>query len=322
MQSRILDGEFVEAGATIGKNAKETLKDADVVLKVRRPEAAELKDYKSGALVVSIMDPYGHEPAIKALAEAGVAAVAVELMPRITRAQVMDVLSSQANLAGYQSVIDAAANYGRALPMMMTAGGYAKPMSAEYQAKQAALVAEHIKKQDIVVTTALIPGRPAPRLISAEMVEPMKPGSVLVDLAVERGGNVEGAKAGKIVSLGDAADTDAAYAGFGVDFDVAPRTQVGLNATGFAGSNLGAALDGLAGVWALAGDTDGVDGLEEIVGAILTPDTLDRAWAAGIRPRDVLADNDGHGFFGALGDAVITRPNLTNVNDFRAAIIH
>jgi NAD(P) transhydrogenase subunit alpha len=267
--SRILDAEFAEAGATIGKSAKETLEDADIVLKVRRPEAAELKDYKSGTLVVGIMDPYGHEEAIKALAEAGVTAFAMEMLPRITRAQVMDVLSSQANLAGYQSVIDAAANYGRALPMMMTAAGtvpaarvfimgagvaglqaiatarrmgavvsatdvrpaskeqveslgakfiavedeefkqaetaagYAKPMSAEYQAKQAALTAEHIKKQDIVITTALIPGRPAPRLVSADMVKTMKPGSVLVDLAVERGGNVEGAKAGEVVTVGN-----------------------------------------------------------------------------------------------------------------------
>jgi NAD(P) transhydrogenase subunit alpha len=267
--SRILDAEYADAGAAIGPTAADTLKDADIVLKVRRPEGPELKDYKSGALVVGIMDPYGHEDAIETLANAGVTAFAMELMPRITRAQVMDVLSSQANLAGYQAVIDAAANYGRALPMMMTAAGtvpaarifvmgagvaglqaiatarrmgavvsatdvrpaakeqveslgakfiavedeefkqaetaagYAKPMSAEYQAKQAALVAEHIKKQDIVITTALIPGRPAPKLVSADMVKSMKPGSVLVDLAVERGGNVEGAKAGEIVMVGE-----------------------------------------------------------------------------------------------------------------------
>ena len=238
--------------------------DADVVLKVRRPAEAELASYKKGALVIAIMDPYGNEAALAAMARAGVTAFAMELMPRITRAQVMDVLSSQANLAGYRAVIDAAAEYGRALPMMMTAagtvpatkvfvmgvgvaglqaiatarrlgavvtatdvrpaakeqveslgakfiavedeefkqaetaGGYAKEMSKEYQAKQAALVAEHIKKQDIVITTALIPGRPAPRLISADMVRSMRPGSVIVDLAVERGGNVEGAKPGKV----------------------------------------------------------------------------------------------------------------------------
>src|SRR5580692_5048848 len=192
--------------------------------------------------------------ALKAMADAGVSAFAMELMPRITRAQVMDVLSSQANLAGYRAVIEGAEAFGRAFPMMMTAagtvpaakvfvmgvgvaglqaiatarrlgaivtatdvrpatkeqveslgakflavedeefknaqaaGGYAKEMSKEYQAKQAALVAEHIKKQDIIITTALIPGRPAPRLVTAEMVKSMKPGSVLVDLAVERGG--------------------------------------------------------------------------------------------------------------------------------------
>ena len=269
--SRIPDDDFAAAGATIAKTAAETLKDADIVLKVRRPEAAELKPYKAGMLVVGIMDPYGHEAAIKALAEAGVVAFAMELMPRITRAQSMDVLSSQANLAGYQAVIDAAGQYGRALPMMMTAAGtvpaarvfvmgagvaglqaiatarrmgavvtatdvrpaakeqveslgakfvavedeefkqaetaagYAKPMSAEYQAKQAALVAEHIKKQDIVITTALIPGRPAPRLVTKEMVASMRPGSVIVDLAVERGGNVEGAKPDEVVSVGEVA---------------------------------------------------------------------------------------------------------------------
>ncbi len=241
--------------------------DADIVLKVRRPSADEAKGYRKGALVLAIMDPYGNEAAVKAMADAGVVAFAMELMPRITRAQSMDVLSSQANLAGYRAVIDGSAEYGRALPMMMTAagtvpaakvfvmgvgvaglqaiatarrlggivtatdvrpavkeqvqslgakfiavedeefkqaetaGGYAKEMSKEYQAKQAALIAEHIKKQDIVITTALIPGRPAPRLVSREMVASMRPGSVLVDLAVERGGNVEGAKAGAVVEV-------------------------------------------------------------------------------------------------------------------------
>ena len=241
-----------------------------MVLKVRRPLANELGEYKKAALVIAIMDPYGHEAELKQMADAGLSAFAMELMPRITRAQSMDVLSSQANLAGYRAVIDAAEEYGRALPMMMTAagtvpaakvfimgvgvaglqaiatarrlgavvtatdvrpatkeqveslgakflavedeefknaqtaGGYAKEMSKEYQAKQAALVAEHIKKQDIVITTALIPGRPAPRLISADMVASMRPGSVIVDLAVERGGNVEGAKAGEVVQAGPA----------------------------------------------------------------------------------------------------------------------
>jgi NAD(P) transhydrogenase subunit alpha len=263
-KSGIPDAEFTAAGAAIAADAA---KDADVVLKVRRPDASELAAYKKGALVVAIMDPYGNDAALKAMADAGIVAFAMELMPRITRAQSMDVLSSQANLAGYRAVIDGAAEYGRALPMMMTAagtvpaakvfvmgvgvaglqaiatarrlgaivtatdvrpvtkeqveslgakflavedeefknaqtaGGYAKEMSKEYQAKQAALTAEHIKKQDIVITTALIPGRPAPRLISAEMVASMRPGSVIVDLAVERGGNVEGAKAGEVARV-------------------------------------------------------------------------------------------------------------------------
>jgi NAD(P) transhydrogenase subunit alpha len=264
LKSGILDADYEAAGATVSRDA---VRDADIVLKVRRPNEMELTAYKKGALVIAIMDPYGHEAALAALARAGVVAFAMELMPRITRAQVMDVLSSQANLAGYRAVIDAAAEYGRAFPMMMTpagtvpaakafimgvgvaglqaiatarrlgaivtatdvrpavkeqvaslgakfiavedeefkqaetAGGYAKEMSKEYQAKQAALVAEHVKKQDIVITTALIPGRPAPRLITAEMVASMKPGSVIVDLAVERGGNVEGAKPGAVVEI-------------------------------------------------------------------------------------------------------------------------
>jgi len=221
---------------------------------VRRPTEAEIAGYKAGALVIAIMDPFGNDAALAALAKAGLTTFAMELLPRITRAQGMDVLSSQANLAGYRAVIDGSAEYGRALPMMMTAagtvpaakvfvmgagvavvtatdvrpaakeqvqslgakfvaveddefkqaetaGGYAKEMSKDYQAKQAALVAEHIKKQDIVVTTALIPGRPAPRLISGEMVASMRPGSVIVDLAVERGGNVEGAKPGELAEV-------------------------------------------------------------------------------------------------------------------------
>jgi len=262
--SRITDAEFEKAGAKIGKASDAA--GADVVLKVRRPVDAELKGYNRGALVLASMDPYGNEKAVAVMASAGVSAFAMEFMPRITRAQSMDVLSSQANLAGYQAVIDAAAEYDRAMPMMMTAagtvpaakvfimgvgvaglqaiatarrlgavvtatdvrpavkeqvqslgakflaveddefraaetaGGYAKEMSKEYQAKQAALTAEHIAKQDIVITTALIPGRPAPRLISAEMIAAMKPGSIVVDLAVERGGNVEGAVAGKVVT--------------------------------------------------------------------------------------------------------------------------
>jgi NAD(P) transhydrogenase subunit alpha len=264
IDSGILDSDYQAAGATIASGA---VKDADIVLKVRRPTAGELASYKRGAIVIALMDPFGNEAALKAMAEAGIVAFAMELMPRITRAQTMDVLSSQANLAGYRAVIDASAEYGRAFPMMMTAAGtvpaarvfvmgagvaglqaiatarrlgavvtatdvrpaakeqvqslgakfiavedeefkqaetaagYAKEMSKEYQAKQAALVAEHIAKQDIVITTALIPGRPAPRLISKEMVASMKPGSVIVDLAIERGGNCELAKPGEVAQV-------------------------------------------------------------------------------------------------------------------------
>ena len=265
VKSGIPDAEFIAAGATVVDSAVD---GADVVLKVRRPTSSELARYKRGALVIAVMDPYGEDAALKAMADAGVTAFAMKLIPRITRAQAMDVLSSQANLAGYRAVIDGAAEYGRALPMMMTAagtvpaarvfvmgagvaglqaiatarrlgaivtatdvrpaskeqveslgakfvaveddefkqaetaGGYAKEMSKEYQAKQAGLVAEHIKKQDIVITTALIPGRPAPRLISKEMVASMRPGSVIVDLAVERGGNCECAKPGEVTEVG------------------------------------------------------------------------------------------------------------------------
>ena len=263
--SRAPDSEYEAAGARIG-----SIKDAaqaDVILKVRRPTAKEIARYKSGAVVMAIMDPYGNEGALAEMARAGLTSFAMELMPRITRAQSMDVLSSQANLAGYQAVIEAAVVYDRALPMMMTAagtvpaakvfvmgagvaglqaiatarrlgaqvsatdvrpaakeqvaslgakfiaveddefkaaetaGGYAKEMSKDYQAKQAALVAEHIAKQDIVITTALIPGRPAPRLVSRAMLKAMRPGAVAVDLAVERGGNIEGAVSGEVAGV-------------------------------------------------------------------------------------------------------------------------
>ena len=264
-QSGMTDDDFAAAGAIIAKTAKDTLKDAEIVLKVRRPSSAEIKLIKKGALVLAIMDPYDSAEALAAMAAAGLTTFSMELMPRITRAQVMDVLSSQANLAGYRAVIDAASDYGRGMPMMMTAAGtvpaakvfvmgagvaglqaiatarrlgavvtatdvrpaakeqvaslgakfvavedeefkqaetatgYAKPMSAEYQAKQSDLVAAHIAKQDIVITTALIPGRPAPKLVSEAMVKSMRAGSVIVDLAVERGGNVALAKAGETV---------------------------------------------------------------------------------------------------------------------------
>jgi NAD(P) transhydrogenase subunit alpha len=263
--SGILDTEYEAAGARIGQSADAG--SADIVLRVSRPAAAEIASYKSGAAVFAAMDPYGNEEALAAMAKAGLTAFAMELMPRITRAQSMDILSSQANLAGYRAVIDAAHEYGRALPMMMTAAGtvpaakvfvmgagvaglqaiatarrlgavvsatdvrpaakeqvaslgakfiavedeefkaaetaagYAKPMSEAYQAKQAALVAEHIAKQDIVITTALIPGRPAPRLVTRSMLASMKPGSVAVDLAVERGGNIEGSEKGRVATV-------------------------------------------------------------------------------------------------------------------------
>ena len=259
----VADSEFQASGASIGMDAITTCAGADLVLRVRRPSEADLAGLRPGALVVAMMDPYGHEAAVGAIARSGVAAFAMEFMPRITRAQSMDVLSSQANLAGYRAVIDAAAEYGRALPMMMTAagtvpaakvfimgvgvaglqaiatarrlgaivsatdvrpatkeqveslgakfvavegeefrqaetaGGYAKEMSKDYQVKQAALIAAHVAKQDMVVTTALIPGRPAPRLLSAEMISAMRSGSVIVDLAVERGGNCELSRMGE-----------------------------------------------------------------------------------------------------------------------------
>ena len=263
--ARITDAEYEAAGAALAADARTALQGADIVLTVRRPAAASLAGVNRGALVIGALDPYGNEADVAALAQAGVTAVSMEFMPRITRAQVMDILSSQANLAGYQGVIEAAAVFDRALPMMMTAagtvrpakafvmgagvaglqaiatakrlgavvsatdvrpaakeqveslgakfiaveddefrqaetaGGYAKQMSAEYQAKQAELTAQHIAKQDIVITTALIPGRPAPRLISRAMVESMAPGSVIVDLAAERGGNVELTQPGKVI---------------------------------------------------------------------------------------------------------------------------
>ena len=266
-KSGIPDSEYKAAGATIVADAAKAVAKADVVLSVRRPSVAQLKGINDGAAVISIADPYGNEAELKKIAATGGALFAMELMPRITRAQVMDVLSSQANLAGYRAVIDGSAEYGRAFPMMMTAagtvpaarvfimgvgvaglqaiatarrlgaivtatdvrpatkeqveslgakfiaveddefkqaetsGGYAKEMSKEYQAKQAELVAGHIAKQDVVITTALIPGRPAPKLVTKKMIESMKPGSVIVDLAVERGGNVEGVQPGKVTTV-------------------------------------------------------------------------------------------------------------------------
>ncbi|HUI21958.1 MAG TPA: Re/Si-specific NAD(P)(+) transhydrogenase subunit alpha [Methylocella sp.] len=265
LKSGIADQDYTAAGGTLTPDTPATVREADIVLRVRRPSPADIAGVKPGAAIIAVMDPYGHIDALQSLASAGVCAFAMELMPRITRAQTMDVLSSQANIAGYRAVIDAAAEYGRVIPMMMTAAGmiqpakifvmgvgvaglqaiatarklaaivtatdvrpatkeqvvslgakfvavedeefkqaetaagYAKEMSAEYKAKQADLIASHIASQDIVITTALIPGRPAPVLVTAPMVESMRPGSVIVDLAVERGGNCELSKAGETV---------------------------------------------------------------------------------------------------------------------------
>ncbi|MEO9873875.1 MAG: Re/Si-specific NAD(P)(+) transhydrogenase subunit alpha [Anderseniella sp.] len=256
------DEAFKAAGAKIAKGAA-VLKDADIVLAVRRLPDASIKSLKKGAIVAAQLDPYGDRKNLDAMAKQGVSAFSMELVPRITRAQSMDVLSSQANLAGYKAVIDAAEHFSRAFPMMMTAagtvpaarvfvmgagvaglqaiatarrlgavvsatdvraaageqvaslgakfvfvegmadaateGGYAKELSAEDKKKQAELVANHIKGQDIVITTALIPGRPAPVLVTKAMVESMKAGSIIVDMAVERGGNCPLSKPGKIV---------------------------------------------------------------------------------------------------------------------------
>jgi NAD(P) transhydrogenase subunit alpha len=264
LRSRFTDDALKAAGAEIAASAADALSGADILLKVRRPSADEIQQLKPGAIVAAILDPYD-KAGIAPLAGTGANLFSMEFMPRISRAQSMDVLSSQANLAGYKAVVDAASLFGQALPMMMTAAGtvpaakafimgvgvaglqaiatarrmgaqvtatdvrpatkeqvqslgakfvaveddefkqaqtatgYAKPMSAEYQAKQAELIANHIKLQDLVITTALIPGRPAPKLISKSMIESMKAGSVIVDLAAERGGNTEMTEPGRIV---------------------------------------------------------------------------------------------------------------------------
>src|SRR5476649_809988 len=265
--ARIADADYTAAGAIIAPDAASTLKDADIVLKVRGPIGAEISQLKNGAVLAALLAPHAEADAIQGLAGQGVTAFAMEFLPRISRAQSMDVLSSQANLAGYKAVIDAAATFGRAMPMMMTAAGtiaparvlvmgvgvaglqaiatakrmgaivsatdvrpatkeqveslggtfiavmdeefknaqtaagYAKPMSAEYQAKQAALIAETIRKQDIVITTALIPGRKAPVLVTEDMIKTMKPGSVIVDLAAEQGGNTPLTKPNEVIEV-------------------------------------------------------------------------------------------------------------------------
>jgi NAD(P) transhydrogenase subunit alpha len=265
LRSRFSDDQFKAAGASIAPSAQEAASSADILLKVRRPPLEQVKALAPHALVIAMLDPNSDRSGLEAIAATGASSFAMEFMPRITRAQSMDVLSSQANLAGYKAVVDAASMFEQAMPMMMTAAGtvpaakvfimgvgvaglqaiatarrlggivsatdvrpatkeqvaslgakfiavedeefreaqtatgYAKPMSAEYQKKQEELVANHIKSQDIVITTALIPGRPAPRLITRAMVDSMKPGSVIVDLAAERGGNCELTQPGRTI---------------------------------------------------------------------------------------------------------------------------
>jgi H+-translocating NAD(P) transhydrogenase subunit alpha len=269
--SHISDSAFEEAGASIAVSTADVLKGADVVLKVSRPMSGadgddEVASLTKNTIFISALQALTEKDAINALAKQSVTAFAMELMPRISRAQSMDILSSQSNLSGYKAVIDAAATFGRAMPMMMTAagtiaparvlvfgagvaglqaiatakrlgavvmatdvrfaakeqveslggkfivvdeeamkaaeteGGYAKEMSDEFKQKQANAVRAEVAKADIVITTALIPGRPAPMLIAADVVAEMKAGSIIVDLAVESGGNVEGSKLGETVT--------------------------------------------------------------------------------------------------------------------------
>ena len=269
--ARYADQSFAEAGATLVNDTAAVYGDADVILKVRRPLAAgegkidEMALLRPGQVLVGMLDPYQHPEQVAAYAKAGVIACALELLPRTTRAQAMDVLSSQANLAGYRALIDGLAEFDRVMPMLMTAagtvppakvfvigagvaglqaiatarrlgavvsatdirpaakeeieslgakfvgvvkqeaataGGYAKELSEEDKKQQADMVAQHLKNQDLVITTAQIPGRPAPRLVNRAMLENMRPGSVVVDLAVESGGNVEGSEVGKVVDRG------------------------------------------------------------------------------------------------------------------------
>ena len=265
--ARMSDAEYTSSGAMIAPDAASALAEADVVLKVRAPDASEISLFRKGSVLAALLSPFAEKEAAAKLAAQGVDAFAMEFLPRISRAQSMDVLSSQANLAGYKAVIDAAAQFGRAMPMMMTAAGtiaparvlvmgagvaglqaiatarrlgaivsatdvrpatkeqveslgatfvavvddefkqaqtaagYAKEMSKEYLAKQAALIAETIKKQDIVITTALVPGRRAPVLVNEDMVASMKSGSVIVDLAAEQGGNCALTRPGEVIEV-------------------------------------------------------------------------------------------------------------------------
>lgn len=293
----ISDAQYSEAGATVAASRAEALAGADIVLKVQRPLTAAdgddgMGDIPEGAMLIALQNPYGDPAGVEAYAKANITAFAMEMLPRISRAQSMDVLSSQSNLTGYKAVIDGAANYGRGMPMLMTAagrinpakvfvmgagvaglqaiatarrmgaivsatdvrmaakeevaslgaafimvepdegdtgqtaGGYAKEMSEDYKRRQAELIADHIKDQDIVITTALIPGRPAPVLVNDDMVASMKPGSVIVDIAAEQGGNCTQTRPGEkhvtdngVIILAElnlpsqlAADTSALYA--------------------------------------------------------------------------------------------------------------
>jgi len=293
-RSRFSDETYKAQGAEIAPSAAEAVAGADILLKVRRPSADEVRGLVSGGMAIAMLSPTDDRPGLDALAQTGNMLFAMEFMPRITRAQSMDVLSSQANLAGYKAVVNAAAMFEQAVPMMMTAAGtvpaakafimgvgvaglqaiatarrlgaivsatdvrpatkeqvaslgakfiavedeefkqaqtaagYAKPMSEAYQQKQAELVAGHIKTQDIVITTALIPGRPAPRLITRAMVESMKPGAVIIDLAAERGGNCELTKPGEIVEHG----------GVRIDGTLNLAGQVPVNASSLYAKNL------------------------------------------------------------------------------------
>jgi H+-translocating NAD(P) transhydrogenase subunit alpha len=269
--ARYADRNFVDAGAKLVDDSAALYRDADVILKVRRPLAAgegdldEMALLRSGQVLIGMLNPYQHPDQVAAYAKAGVIAFALELLPRTTRAQAMDVLSSQANLAGYRAVIDGLAEFDRVMPMLMTAagtvppakvfvigagvaglqaiatvrrlgavvsatdirpaakeeieslgakfvgvvkaeaataGGYARELSDDDRKQQAEMVAQHLKSQDLVITTAQIPGRPAPRLVTRAMIESMRPGSVVVDLAVESGGNVEGSEVGRVIEVG------------------------------------------------------------------------------------------------------------------------
>ncbi|MBN9279335.1 MAG: Re/Si-specific NAD(P)(+) transhydrogenase subunit alpha [Hyphomicrobium sp.] len=293
-RSRFSDETYKAQGAEIVPSAAEAVAGADILLKVRRPSVEEVRGLTSGGMAIAMLSPTDDRPGLDALAQTGTTLFSMEFMPRITRAQSMDVLSSQANLAGYKAVVNAAAMFEQAVPMMMTAAGtvpaakafimgvgvaglqaiatarrlgaivsatdvrpatkeqvasrgakfvavedeefkqaqtaagYAKPMSEAYQQKQAELVAGHIKVQDIVITTALIPGRPAPRLITRAMVESMKPGAVIIDLAAERGGNCELTKPGEIVE----------HNGVRIDGTLNLAGQVPVNASSLYAKNL------------------------------------------------------------------------------------